>query len=70
MRESLFGACMDCGSVASSIVVDEVKPVFREEVVHYACGAVLRSMTASRGQKGRVSHEGCTGNGNICNVAP
>jgi hypothetical protein len=59
MKRKLHAACMDCGSEAQHVTVDEVKPVYREEVIHYACGAVLRSMSASRGQKARVSHEGC-----------
>ncbi|MEI6208542.1 MAG: hypothetical protein WCP20_17330 [Desulfuromonadales bacterium] len=60
MRKSIYGTCMDCGSEAGQITVDEVKPVYREEVVNYTCGAVLRSMYASGGTRGSISHEGCS----------
>ena len=59
MQNKLYGACIDCGSTAEHIMVDEVKPMYREEIFHYSCGAVLRSISASRGRKGIVTHEGC-----------
>ena len=59
MRKKLYGACIDCGSLAEEIMIDEVKPVFREEIVHYPCGAVLRSTSGSQKKRGSVSHEGC-----------
>lgn len=52
--------CLNCGSEAISIVTDAVPPVFRMEVVQYACGAVLKSMTGAHGRIGRLSHEGCS----------
>jgi hypothetical protein len=51
--------CLNCGSEAVSTVTDSVPPVFRLEIVHYACGAVLKSMTGAHGRVGRLSHEGC-----------
>jgi hypothetical protein len=51
--------CLDCGSKAIKTHIDEVKPVFRIEIVDFACGAVLKSTYAANGQIGRVSHTGC-----------
>lgn len=51
--------CLNCGSEAISTVIDAVPPMFRMEVVQYACGAVLKSVTGARGRIGRLSHEGC-----------
>ncbi|HEY4743846.1 MAG TPA: hypothetical protein VIH45_04250 [Desulfuromonadaceae bacterium] len=53
--------CLHCGSEAIGTLRDVVPPVFRMEVVQYACGAVLKSITGARGRIGRLSHEGCTG---------
>jgi hypothetical protein len=51
--------CLHCGSEAIGTMIDEVKPVFRMEVITYACGAVMKSITGARGRVGRLSHEGC-----------
>lgn len=52
--------CLNCGSEAINTLSDVVPPVFRMEVVQYACGAVLKNMTGAHGRIGRLSHEGCT----------
>ena len=52
--------CLNCGSVAISTVSDVVPPVFRMDIVQYACGAVLKSMTGAHGRIGRLSLEGCS----------
>ena len=36
-------SCIDCGCNAVGSIVDEVKPVFRMEIVNFACGAVFKS---------------------------
>jgi hypothetical protein len=51
--------CLNCGSEAVSSLTEAVPPVFKMEVVHYACGAVLKNTTGARGRSGRLSHEGC-----------
>jgi hypothetical protein len=51
--------CLHCGSEAIGTMIDEVKPVFRMEVITYACGAVMKNITGARGRIGRLSHEGC-----------
>jgi hypothetical protein len=51
--------CIDCGSEAVRTTVDEVKPVYRIEVVDFACGASLRSTFSVNGNVGRASHSGC-----------
>jgi hypothetical protein len=57
--KKLSKQCLHCGSGAIRTVTDEVKPVFKMEVTHYACGAVMKNMSGARGQLGRLSHEGC-----------
>jgi hypothetical protein len=52
--------CLNCGSKAVSTLSDVVPPVFRMDVVQFACGAVLKSVTGAHGRIGRLSHEGCT----------
>jgi len=52
--------CLNCGSEAIGVTTDEVKPVFRMEVITYACGAVMKSITGARGRIGRLTHEGCS----------
>ena len=52
--------CIDCGSKAVNRVIDEVKPVFRMEVVDFACGAELKSTFTRNGNIARVSHSGCS----------
>lgn len=51
--------CIDCGSRAVSRIVDEFRPIFRMEVVDFACGAVLKSTFTRNGNIARVSHSGC-----------
>lgn len=59
MRE--FGkSCIDCGSEAVNSIVEEVKPVFRMEIVNYACGATLKTTFTSNGNVTRAAHSGCT----------
>jgi hypothetical protein len=57
--KKLLKHCLHCGSEATGAMTDEVKPVFRMEVITYACGAVMKSITGARGRIGRLSHEGC-----------
>jgi hypothetical protein len=52
--------CIDCGSGAVATVVDEVKPLFRMEIVNFACGAVLKSTYTANGNVARAAHSGCT----------
>ena len=52
--------CVDCGSEPFWTTVDEVKPVFRIEIVNFACGAVLKSTFTANGNIGRATHSGCT----------
>jgi len=52
-------SCIDCGCEATGTVVDEVKPVFRLEIVNFACGAVLKSVHTANGNVGRATHSGC-----------
>lgn len=51
--------CIDCGSDAVSVIVDEVKPMFSMTLVAFACGAVLKSVFSANGNTGRISHSGC-----------
>jgi hypothetical protein len=51
--------CIDCGCEADASVVDEVKPMFRMEIVNFACGAVLKSYHSANGNIGRAVHVGC-----------
>lgn len=51
--------CIDCGSEAIEMSVDEVKPVYRMEIIDFACGAVLKNCFAANGNVGRTSHSGC-----------
>jgi hypothetical protein len=51
--------CIDCGSEAIKTVVDEVKPVFRIEVIHFECGAELKTSFTANGNVGKASHMGC-----------
>ncbi len=51
--------CIDCGSDAVNVIVDEVRPMFRMTRVDFACGAVLKSIFSANGNTGRVSHSGC-----------
>jgi hypothetical protein len=51
--------CIDCGSDAVKSMVDEVKPVYKMEIINFACGAELRNFFSSNGNVGKVSHSGC-----------
>jgi hypothetical protein len=51
--------CIDCGSEAVDMVVDEVKPVYRMEIIHFACGAVFKNTFSANGNVGKVLHSGC-----------
>ncbi len=52
--------CIDCGSEAVQTIVDEVKPVYRMEIIDFACGAVLKTvlqpMAISAGHHIRVAN--------------
>jgi len=52
--------CLDCGSDAIMTTIDEVKPMFRMEIVNFACGAVLKSTFTANGNIAKASHSGCT----------
>jgi len=52
--------CLDCGSDAINTTIDEVKPMFRMEIVNFACGAVLKSTFTANGNIAKASHSGCT----------
>ncbi|HIJ88531.1 MAG TPA: hypothetical protein HPP97_12755 [Desulfuromonadales bacterium] len=52
--------CIDCGSEAVEILVDEVKPVFKMEIVSFACGAEFKSVYSANGNVGKVLHSGCS----------
>ena len=52
--------CLDCGSEAIETTIDEVKPLFRIEIVNYACGAVLKSTFTANGTIAKALHKGCT----------
>ena len=55
--------CIDCGSEVVGSVVDEIKPVFRMEIVNFACGAVMKSTYSANGNISRASHSGCMKDG-------
>ncbi len=56
-----FGTyCIDCGSKAINTTIDEVKPVFRMEIVNFACGAELRTTFSANGNTARSMQSGCT----------
>ena len=52
-------SCIDCGCEAVGSIVDEVKPVFRMEIVNFACGAVFKRVHTANGNIGRATHSGC-----------
>ena len=57
----IFGKhCIDCGCEAVVTTVDEVKPLFRMEIVNFACGAVLKTTFSANGNTARAVHSGCT----------
>lgn len=58
--KSLEKKCIDCGSKAVNVSVDEVKRVHKLMVVTYECGAVMKSSFSANGNVGKLSHSGCT----------
>jgi hypothetical protein len=61
MTMKKFGTeCLDCGSEAIMTIVDEIKPLFRIEIVEFACGAVLKSTFCANGSIAKAAHKGCT----------
>ena len=52
--------CIDCGSEAENALVDEVKPVYKMEIINFACGAELKNIFTINGNVGKVSHTGCS----------
>jgi len=52
--------CIECGSAAIAATVDEEKPIFKMEIINFACGAVLKSTFTSNGMIGKAVHSGCT----------
>ena len=61
MNKKLGKSCIECGSAAISSTVDEVKPIFKIEIISFACGAVLKSTYTSNGMIGKAVHSGCSG---------
>jgi hypothetical protein len=59
--KKLGNNCIECGSAAISSTVDEVKPIFKIEIINFACGAVLKSTYTSNGMIGKAVHSGCSG---------
>jgi hypothetical protein len=51
--------CIDCGSEAVNTIVDEVKPVYKMEIINFACGAELKNIFTAFGNVSKVSHSGC-----------
>ena len=51
--------CIDCGSEAVNTIVDEVKPVYKMEIINFACGAELKNIFTTNGNVGKVFHSGC-----------
>jgi thymidine kinase len=54
--------CIDCGSEAIQSIVDEIKPVFKMEIISFACGAELKTTYAANGKIGKAIHSGCMQN--------
>jgi hypothetical protein len=54
--------CIDCGSKAIQSIVDEIKPVFKMEIINFACGAELKTTYSSNGNIGKAVHSGCMQN--------
>ena len=52
--------CIDCGSEIVDASVVEIKPLYRKNVLTFACGAVMTSTHTANGNIGKVSHAGCT----------
>lgn len=51
--------CIECGSVAISNIIDEEKPIFKMEIISFACGAVLKSTFTANGNIAKAVHSGC-----------
>ena len=58
--KKLGECCIDCGSEAVRSTVDEIKPVYKMEIIDFACGAVLKSSFSANGNVVRTSHSGCS----------
>ena len=52
--------CLECGSAVISTIIDEEKPIFKMEIINFACGAVLKSTFTTNGMIGKAVHSGCT----------
>jgi hypothetical protein len=52
--------CLECGSAAIANIVDEEKPIFKMEIINFACGAVLKSTFSANGMISKAVHSGCT----------
>lgn len=52
--------CLECGSAAISNIVDEEKPIFKMEIINFACGAVLKCIYTANGMISKAVHSGCT----------
>jgi len=59
-QKKLGENCLECGSTAISTIIDEEKPVFKMEIINFACGAVLKSTFTTNGMIGKAVHSGCT----------
>jgi len=51
--------CIDCGSEAIHSIIDEIKPVFKMEIISFACGAELKTTYSANGNIGKAVHSGC-----------
>ena len=51
--------CIDCGSEAVNSIIDEIKPVFKMEIISFSCGAELKTTYSANGNIGKAVHSGC-----------
>jgi hypothetical protein len=51
--------CVECGSLATHSIADNIKTIFRMEQVHFSCGAVKTISSVDCWQASKVRHEGC-----------
>lgn len=58
--ENLRRSCIDCGSDAIEIIMDENKPTYKMETVRYSCGAVMTNSFCTTHNAGQAFHSGCT----------
>ena len=59
-QKKLGKNCIECDSAVISSIVDEEKPIFKMEIINFACGAVLKSIFTANGTIGKAVHSGCT----------